>query len=119
MIILGTYDTFPLGLYRPIAELEEPPIVLRNDAVTLSELRSAETGGSPASSCPADPAMRGSFANCREASLPVVPGRGWPGAVIPKRKRARAIVQGRVSPGVGRRRQRARSTAAAERSRPR
>ena len=38
-VILDNYDSFTFNLYQYVGELDEEPIVLRNDEVTLEALR--------------------------------------------------------------------------------
>ncbi|MFH1844924.1 MAG: aminodeoxychorismate/anthranilate synthase component II [bacterium] len=40
VVIIDNYDSFTYNLYQRVGELTEPPVVLRNDAVTVDELAS-------------------------------------------------------------------------------
>jgi anthranilate synthase component II len=66
-IILDNYDSFTFNLYQYIGELDEEPIVLRNDKVTLEALQSRAPDRlviSPGPGRPEDPSY---FGVCTEA----------------------------------------------------
>lgn len=68
-ILLDNYDSFTHNLYQYLGELDEPPLVLRNDDVTLAALervRPARIVISPGPGRADDP---GYFGVCREAIL--------------------------------------------------
>jgi anthranilate synthase/aminodeoxychorismate synthase-like glutamine amidotransferase len=66
-IIIDNYDSFTFNLYQYIGELDERPLVFRNDAITVAELVSLRPDRviiSPGPGNPEDPAY---FGICREA----------------------------------------------------
>lgn len=66
-IIIDNYDSFTFNLYQYIGELDERPLVFRNDAITIPELVSLRPDRliiSPGPGNPEDPAY---FGVCREA----------------------------------------------------
>lgn len=78
-VILDNYDSFSYNLYQFIGELDEPPLVFRNDAITLEALRDLAPDRivvSPGPGSPDDPAY---FGVCRRAILelgPTIPTLG-------------------------------------------
>ncbi|MCE9546019.1 MAG: aminodeoxychorismate/anthranilate synthase component II [Planctomycetia bacterium] len=68
-VILDNYDSFTYNLYQYVGELDEAPLVFRNDKISLAELRALEPDRiviSPGPGSPDDPAY---FGVCREAIL--------------------------------------------------
>lgn len=64
-VILDNYDSFAYNLYQLIGELDEAPLVFRNDAITVDELRALRPARiviSPGPGAPDDPAY---FGVCR------------------------------------------------------
>lgn len=65
-VILDNYDSFSYNLYQFIGELDEPPQVFRNDAITVEQLRALKPDRiviSPGPGNPDDPAY---FGVCRQ-----------------------------------------------------
>jgi anthranilate synthase/aminodeoxychorismate synthase-like glutamine amidotransferase len=68
-VIIDNYDSFTYNLYQYLGELDERPIVFRNDAVTLEEVRKLNPERiviSPGPGNPEDPAY---FGVCRQVIL--------------------------------------------------
>jgi anthranilate synthase component 2 len=68
-VLLDNYDSFTFNLYQYIGELDEPPVVLRNDEVTLQDLQRMNPARiviSPGPGSPVDPAY---FGVCLDAIL--------------------------------------------------
>jgi anthranilate synthase/aminodeoxychorismate synthase-like glutamine amidotransferase len=66
-VLLDNYDSFTFNLYQYIGELDEPPVVVRNDAVTLEGLQSLCPGRIVISPGPGDPAEPAYFGVCLDA----------------------------------------------------
>lgn len=61
-LLLDNYDSFTYNLFQYLAELDEPPLVLRNDEATLEEIRALRPERiviSPGPGRPEDPAYFG------------------------------------------------------------
>jgi anthranilate synthase/aminodeoxychorismate synthase-like glutamine amidotransferase len=75
-VVIDNYDSFTFNLYQYIGELDERPLVFRNDGITLAELTNLRPDRiviSPGPGNPEDPAY---FGVCREVIHklgPVVP----------------------------------------------
>lgn len=68
-VILDNYDSFTFNLYQYLGELDERPLVFRNDRITFDELAALEADRiivSPGPGNPEDPAY---FGVCRDAIL--------------------------------------------------
>ena len=68
-VILDNYDSFTFNLYQAVGALDAPPLVVRNDKITLAELAELQPARiiiSPGPGHPDDPAY---FGICREAIL--------------------------------------------------
>ena len=66
VLILDNYDSFVYNLYQAIGELDAEPIVCRNDAMTLPEIRSMDPDGIVLSPGPGHPANGRDFGVCAE-----------------------------------------------------
>lgn len=106
-VILDNYDSFTFNLYQYVGEIDERPLVYRNDKITLDELRRLKPDRiivSPGPGSPEDPAY---FGVCRQAILelgPTIPVLGvclghqgivycFGGRVV----RAREVMHGKTS----------------------
>lgn len=72
-VILDNYDSFTFNLYQYLGELDERPLVYRNDKITLAELvalRPERIIVSPGPGNPEDPAY---FGICRQVILELGP----------------------------------------------
>lgn len=68
-VILDNYDSFTFNLYQYVGEIDERPIVFRNDRITLDRLKELAPDRiiiSPGPGSPEDPAY---FGVCRQAIL--------------------------------------------------
>jgi anthranilate synthase/aminodeoxychorismate synthase-like glutamine amidotransferase len=78
-VILDNYDSFTFNLYQYLAELDERPLVFRNDRVSLEELRALRPDHLVISPGPGSPEDERYFGVCRRAILelgPTVPVLG-------------------------------------------
>lgn len=78
-VIIDNYDSFTFNLYQYLGEVDERPLVFRNDKVTLDDLRSARPERLIISPGPGNPEDDAYFGVCREAILalgPTVPTLG-------------------------------------------
>jgi anthranilate synthase component 2 len=66
VLILDNYDSFVYNLYQAIGELGAQPVVYRNDAVTLGEVRSLAPDAIVLSPGPGHPANARDFGVCAE-----------------------------------------------------
>ena len=66
VLILDNYDSFVYNLYQAIGELGAQPVVHRNDAVTLGEIRSLAPDAIVLSPGPGHPAKARDFGVCAE-----------------------------------------------------
>jgi len=66
VLILDNYDSFVYNLYQAIGELGAEPVVYRNDAVTLGEIRSLAPDAIVLSPGPGHPAKARDFGVCAE-----------------------------------------------------
>jgi len=66
VLILDNYDSFVYNLYQAIGELGAQPVVHRNDAVTLGEIRSLAPDAIVLSPGPGHPANARDFGVCAE-----------------------------------------------------
>ena len=106
-VILDNYDSFTFNLYQYVGEIDERPLVYRNDKITLDELRRLKPDRiivSPGPGSPEDPEY---FGVCRQAILelgPIIPVLGvclghqgivhcFGGRVV----RAREVMHGKTS----------------------
>lgn len=71
VILLDNYDSFTYNLYQYIGELAEPPVVYRNDQVTLDELASQQPDRIIISPGPGDADDPDYFGICREVILQI------------------------------------------------
>jgi anthranilate synthase component 2 len=72
-ILLDNYDSFTFNLYQYLGELDEPPLVFRNDRITLEQLQALNPERlvlSPGPGNPEDPAY---FGVCKEVILQLGP----------------------------------------------
>jgi len=72
-ILLDNYDSFTFNLYQYLGELDEPPLVYRNDELTLSALRELAPDRIVISPGPGRPETDGDFGVCRDAILDLGP----------------------------------------------
>lgn len=64
VLIIDNYDSFVYNLYQAFGELGAEPVVLRNDAVTLNELKGIEPDAFVLSPGPGHPASTRDFGVC-------------------------------------------------------
>ena len=71
VVILDNYDSFTYNLYQAVAELcdETEPLVFRNDAITVAELRALAPDRIIISPGPGSPGQREYFGVCRDVIL--------------------------------------------------
>ena len=72
-VILDNYDSFTFNLYQYVGEIDERPLVYRNDKISLDELRRLKPDRiivSPGPGSPEDPEY---FGVCRQAILELGP----------------------------------------------
>jgi anthranilate synthase component 2 len=72
-VILDNYDSFTFNLYQYLGELDERPLVFRNDRITLAELQALRPDRIVISPGPGSPADERYFGVCREAILRLGP----------------------------------------------
>jgi anthranilate synthase component 2 len=72
-ILLDNYDSFTFNLYQYLGELDEAPIVLRNDRVTLEELKRLRPDRIVISPGPGSPDDRAYVGVCPEAIVHFAP----------------------------------------------
>ena len=68
-VILDNYDSFTFNLYQALGEIDERPIVVRNDKITLDELKRLLPERIIISPGPGRPDDPGYFGICREVIL--------------------------------------------------
>jgi anthranilate synthase component 2 len=72
-VILDNYDSFTFNLYQYLGELDERPLVFRNDRITLAELRDLRPARIVLSPGPGNPEEARYFGICQEAILELGP----------------------------------------------
>jgi anthranilate synthase component 2 len=72
-VILDNYDSFTYNLYQYLAELDERPLVFRNDQITLAGLRALRPDRIVLSPGPGNPKNEAYFGVCRQAILELGP----------------------------------------------
>jgi anthranilate synthase component II len=65
-LILDNYDSFSYNLYQYLGELDEPPLVFRNDALSLEEVIALQPGRIVVSPGPGSPDSPAYFGICAE-----------------------------------------------------
>jgi anthranilate synthase component 2 len=68
-VILDNYDSFTFNLYQYLGELDERPLVFRNDRITLSQLRDLGPDRLVLSPGPGNPEIERYFGVCKQAIL--------------------------------------------------
>jgi anthranilate synthase component 2 len=66
ILIIDNYDSFVYNLYQYLGELGAEPVVLRNDAVSLEEIRGMGVSGIVLSPGPGHPGVKRDFGVCSE-----------------------------------------------------
>ena len=74
-VLLDNYDSFTFNLYQLIGELDEAPIVFRNDGVTLAALHRLDPDRIVISPGPGHPARSDYFGICAQAIIAFAPRR--------------------------------------------
>jgi anthranilate synthase component 2 len=72
-VILDNYDSFTFNLYQYLAELDERPLVFRNDKVTLADVQALRPDRIVLSPGPGSPASDAYFGVCRQVILQLGP----------------------------------------------
>jgi anthranilate synthase component 2 len=72
-VLLDNYDSFTFNLYQYLAELDERPLVFRNDRVTPAELEALRPDRVVLSPGPGHPENEAYFGVCRQAILRLGP----------------------------------------------
>jgi anthranilate synthase component 2 len=72
-IILDNYDSFTFNLYQLLGELDEPPLVFRNDRVSVADLETLAPDRLVISPGPGSPENEEYFGICREVILRLGP----------------------------------------------
>jgi anthranilate synthase/aminodeoxychorismate synthase-like glutamine amidotransferase len=73
VLILDNYDSFVYNLYQAIGELGADPVVVRNDAITVDEIRSLDPDAIVLSPGPGHPANPRDFGVCGEVLRHLAP----------------------------------------------
>ncbi len=73
VLIIDNYDSFVYNLYQALGELGAEPVVLRNDAITLKELKATDPDAIVLSPGPGHPANARDFGVCRDILRDVSP----------------------------------------------